>query len=278
MTARRILTLIVFLVLASVTAWGTITITPATLPNGAAGNQYSQQLVSSAGNSITTWSNPGGGLPTGLSLSSTGLISGTLTASGTFTFTIHAASVSTPVPDSGDQSYTVIVIAITTTSLPGGTVGQIYNQQLASNPSGAAWALAPESSLPPNLSVGATGIISGQLLQVLQATTFTFTVSATLGAGTAFKSLSITVSPAGALKLDTPALHAAVGVAFSTQLTGTGGVPPYTFVLASGIQNGFSISLDGVLSGTPLVAGATNLVVTIKDSPGNQAGGTIVVT
>src|SRR5258708_35154331 len=99
MTARRILTLFVFLVVASVTAWGTITITPATLPNGAFGGSYNQPLTSSAGNQNTAWSNPGGGLPGGLPLSASGIISSTLTASGTFTFTIHAATMYTPVPD-----------------------------------------------------------------------------------------------------------------------------------------------------------------------------------
>jgi uncharacterized repeat protein (TIGR02543 family) len=66
------------------------TITTSSLPGGTVGTAYSQTL-SATGDTPITWS-VGSGLPNGLSLSAAGVISGTPTASGTFTFTVKAAN------------------------------------------------------------------------------------------------------------------------------------------------------------------------------------------
>jgi hypothetical protein len=55
----------------------TITITPTTLPDASGGNAYSQQLTASGGTGPYTYTLLSGTLPTGLSLSSSGLITGT---------------------------------------------------------------------------------------------------------------------------------------------------------------------------------------------------------
>jgi hypothetical protein len=50
------------------------------------------------------------------------------------------------------------------------------------------------------------------------------------------------------------------GVAYSTQLTGVGGKPPYTWTLAPGsvaVPSGLALTLDGRLSGTPNVSGVS---------------------
>jgi len=57
--------------------------------NGMARNTaFSQTLTSSAPTGSTTWSLSAGSLPTGLSLSSTGVLSGTPTTTGVYTFTV----------------------------------------------------------------------------------------------------------------------------------------------------------------------------------------------
>lgn len=62
-----------------------LAITTSSLPNGTVGTSYTAQLV---GQNIDVWLVTGGALPGGLTLSSTGVLSGTPTAAGTFTFTI----------------------------------------------------------------------------------------------------------------------------------------------------------------------------------------------
>jgi uncharacterized protein YjdB len=67
------------------------TITRTSLPNGPVGAAYSQ-TISSTGDTPITWRVESGALPGGLSLSSAGVISGTPTASGAFTFTVKATN------------------------------------------------------------------------------------------------------------------------------------------------------------------------------------------
>src|SRR5207253_10851845 len=68
----------------------TITLSPSLLPNGTAGTAYNQTVTASPSGTYT-FGVTSGSLPTGLSLNtSTGQISGTPTATGTFNFRITA--------------------------------------------------------------------------------------------------------------------------------------------------------------------------------------------
>jgi hypothetical protein len=78
-------------------AWAAIVITvlvsavtvTGTLSDGVENEAYSQTLSAAGGSGSYTWSISSGSLPTGLSLSA-GVISGTPTVAGTFTFTVEA--------------------------------------------------------------------------------------------------------------------------------------------------------------------------------------------
>ena len=80
-----------------------ITVNPPTLPNGSFGRPYSQQLSQTGGLNPLTFSFTGT-LPPGLTLSSSGLLSGSPTATGSFNFTVHVAD-GNNCP--GSQAYTV---------------------------------------------------------------------------------------------------------------------------------------------------------------------------
>jgi len=58
------------------------------LPNGTVGTGYSQSLTATGGTLPLTWSVSSGAVPTGTGLSSAGLLSGTPTATGPFSFTV----------------------------------------------------------------------------------------------------------------------------------------------------------------------------------------------
>jgi len=66
------------------------TITTVALPNGKVGNAYSKTMAANSGTAPYSWTVTGGALPTGLSLSSSGAISGTPTVAGTVSVTIRA--------------------------------------------------------------------------------------------------------------------------------------------------------------------------------------------
>ena len=78
----------------------------------------------------------------------------------------------------------------------------------------------------------------------------------------------VAVSPPAPLALSSPPLLGAhLDVAYKTQLTATGGVPPYHFVLGSGkLPAGLSLSSSGALTGTPTALGASTVTVKVTDS------------
>ena len=67
-----------------------LVIQPTSLPDGAVGLAYSQTITAGAGTGPYTFTVSNGSLPTGLSLSSGGVISGTPQTTGSFNFTVQA--------------------------------------------------------------------------------------------------------------------------------------------------------------------------------------------
>src|SRR6516165_5129497 len=94
----------------------TVTVTTTTLPNAALGVAYSQALQVTGGTSPYTWALLTGALPTSLSLSAAGVISGTPTVAGTYTFTVKATDSGSVIGNSGTLSIMVPGISITTTT------------------------------------------------------------------------------------------------------------------------------------------------------------------
>jgi hypothetical protein len=86
-----------------------ITISPTSLPQATKGTAYSQTLTASGGTAPYTYAVISGALPTGLSLSSGGVISGTPTVAGYFSFTARATD---NVAATGSQAYTLYVSGV----------------------------------------------------------------------------------------------------------------------------------------------------------------------
>ncbi len=84
----------------------TLTITPATLPDGVAGTTYTQTLGQTGALEAYTYSVTAGAVPPGLSLSAAGDLSGDPTATSTYNFTV---SVSDASGCSGSGSYSMTI-------------------------------------------------------------------------------------------------------------------------------------------------------------------------
>ncbi|MFN7972126.1 MAG: Ig domain-containing protein [Acidobacteriota bacterium] len=97
-------------------------VAPASLPNGAIGVPYSQTVSPQGGVAPYTLSITAGALPPGLTMSPTGVISGTPTFAATFGFTVTATDSQ---GCTGTQDY-----AITITGGPGGGVNVVVGQGL----------------------------------------------------------------------------------------------------------------------------------------------------
>lgn len=178
-------------------------ITTTTLPQGVINVAYSSAafLTAIGGTQPYTWSISAGSLPNGLTLNAgTGQISGTPTKTGAFPFTAKVTDSSTPQQTAtANLSITVnSALAITTTTLPSGSIGTAYSTTLAASGGVTPYSWSVTSgSLPAGLSLNQTsGVISGTPTTV-ETSTFTITVSdAETPADTVSASLSIVISSA----------------------------------------------------------------------------------
>lgn len=80
---------VVYTIVIAAAVCPTITLSPATLPNGTTGVAYSQTITGSGGTGPYVFTVPAGNLPAGLTLTTAGVVSGTPTAPGPATFTIR---------------------------------------------------------------------------------------------------------------------------------------------------------------------------------------------
>jgi len=84
----------------------TITINPTALPNGFQGTAYSQTLTATGGTAPYTFTAPPGALPSGLTLTTGGALTGTPTVPNTYNFTV---TVTDSKGCTGTRSYIVII-------------------------------------------------------------------------------------------------------------------------------------------------------------------------
>ncbi len=254
------------------------------LPNANLNAPYAQQFSAVGGGTNLRWvqvADPGASLAPGLTLSSSGLYSGTPTAPGTFDFTVRM----TANTEDGDQtvasrcSITVDpprVNIVSACPLPAATVGQTYSRTLQVNGGRApyTWSLGSDGTgLPRGLSISPAGIISGV---PLAEGSFDFSINAAGnpadGSNPASKFCGISVRPA-VLDLTTScALPGATsGVPYSQNLTVSGGTAPFTWSTIGLLPTGLSLSADGRIAGTPSVAAQFQFSTRVVDGHGQTS-------
>jgi hypothetical protein len=88
-----------------------LTLMPASLPTGTGGIPYSQTFTASGGVPAYTHAIVSGTLPNGITLGANGVLSGTPTQSGTFTFEVRATDSTSGTPGSVTNAYTWLIEA-----------------------------------------------------------------------------------------------------------------------------------------------------------------------
>lgn len=249
-------------------AAGNPSVTTTSLPNGENTVSYSQTLAASGGTPAYTWSVTTGSLPTGLSLASaTGVISGTPSVPGTFTFTVE---VTDSLSNTGTQPLSIIINTlptITTSTLPNGELTAAYNQTLGVSGGGSpfTWSLF-SGSLPSGVSLNAsTGVLSGT---PTASGTFSFTVEVTDSfSQSTTQALSLVINPLPTIGT-TSLPGGQKNVAYSQTLSASGGGTPYAWTVSTGsLPAGLSLaSSTGIISGTPTTGGTTNFTIKVTDS------------
>ncbi len=241
------------------------------LPAATRGQPYSATLGADGGLAPYKWSIASGALPAGITLATTGVISGTTQVPGTFTIAVKAT-------DAGLRSATTTMTVvinldpaipyITNTAMPAGSLTKPYSVQLdaVSGPGSYVWSLA-SGTLPAGLALSADGLLSGT---PTTATSYSFTVKVT--SGTAIDTRSYSVPVAAAVAATTTSLTAAsVGTSYSVSLAASGGTKSYVWAIDSGtLPAGLTLS-GGKISGTPSAAGSQTLVFRVTDTAGRVA-------
>jgi hypothetical protein len=261
-----------------------LTLAAVTLPGGTEGSAYFQTLTATGGTQPYTWSVTAGSPPAGMMLSSTsGAVTGSPTATGTFKFTVQVTDASKPAQTQTESLTLTIVnqLAVNTSSLPGVTVGAPYSQSLAAVGGTApyTWSLVPGSgSLPAGLSLNpSTGAITGT---PTSAGSSTFSIQVTDSSSPSLSATkSLTVKVVSPLTLSALTLPGAVqGTAYSQTLTATGGTQPFTWSVTAGSPPaGLTLNpTTGTLSGTPKATGSSTFTVQITDS--SQPAGSVSQT
>lgn len=266
----------------SVTRNLTLLVTPSlvivttSLPKATEGDAYAVQLFAQNGNRPYFWSQISGTMPAGLFLGANGVIQGTPTQAGSFSFTVEVADASTP-SDTAAAMFTLEVsavgtLSITTASLPGAVTGTAYLATVAANGGTTPYTFTlARGTLPPGLTISSGGTISGT---PSQTGTFSFTVrvaDASTPRQTAMRSLSIAVS--APLVISTMTLSDGVrGTPYSGNLVGSGGTLPYGWSVSAGaLPPGLAVDAGtGVVSGTPTSAGTFQFTITLDDASSPQ--------
>ncbi len=251
--------------------------------SGTVGVSYSGSASSSGGTGPYTYSISSGSLPPGLSLSESGVLSGTPTTAGTYTFTVQSQDSG---GTTGTASVTITIapgatpITVTPSSLPNGTAGTSYSATIgATGGSGTYSNFAVTSgALPSGLSLNASnGAISGVPASAGSAS-FTITVMDS-AERTGNRAYSITIAAAIVPITVTPSSlpNGTVGTSYSATIGATGGSGTYSnFAVTSGaLPSGLSLNAsNGAISGVPASAGSASFTITVMDSAertGNRA-------
>jgi len=229
-----------------------LAITTATpLPDGHVGQAYTVTFTTNGG--AGTWDSLE--LPDGLALdASTGVLSGTPTTGGDYAVFVGFTETSTDTQVTKGFALHIGAPVITTTSVPDGTTGTAYSQQLAKTGLAGTWSLK-QGTLPPGITLSSGGLLSGTPTAVGDyGFTVTFTETSTGASDNQVYLLHVSAPGSPVISTPNQLPDATVGTAYSTTLaaTPTGGTWSITY---GSLPIGLTLnSATGEISGTPLFA------------------------
>lgn len=257
-------------------------ISTSVIDNAVIGTPYDQQMVATGAVGTKSWSSTD--LPPGLTINGvSGLITGDPgTPTGTYTPEIFVTDGVTV----AHRLYTMTVsassgtLSITTASLGQARISENYSKQMtASNVVGtASWSMTVSGGTAHNLVINAnTGRITATPFGGTSTAdrTVVVTVGDDSGNPAVFRSYTLTVIEAPVEIVDTGFPEAEVGVAYSHQLTKTGGAGAISWKAGTILNpdspnwpEGISMNSSGLITGTPVAGtdGTTSQLVTVKDT------------
>ncbi len=256
---------------------------PPILPYATVNVPYSTALSGSTVGGIPPYTYSAAVLPPGLSMDSTGLITGIPTTPTTtptyFTGSVTVTDHCNPPQNATGLAFYIQVFAqpltISTAALPHGVFGTSYSQPIQVSGGSPPYSFSLFQSSLAGTGLGldpATGIVSGM---PAAPGPISFRVEVTDQAGSlAFQSFTLQID--SNLSLSVPAApEVPVGGSVSLSLSVTGGLTPYTWSSVGPLPAGLNFTSAGLLSGAPSQAGSLAIPVQVTDGQGFVAPATV---
>lgn len=264
------------------------------LPSGTIGETYGANVSVQGGEGSYTWSLASNSLPPGLDLGATGqtaTISGTPSEEGSFPFTL---SVESEDGQTAERTFTITIesaaepLSITTSTLVGGIVGDVYHANIAAEGGEGDYAWSFTGSLPNGIGLGDEGQTAALTGTPTEAGSFEFTVhvesddgqtdaqtfTIEIGATTATLTITTTSLPDGTL-----------GEPYNESVDAEGGDGDYAWQHVSGERPpGLAFEVedlpenDVLITGTPETAGTYTFTLRVASDDGQTADGTFSIT
>lgn len=238
-------------------------ITTLSLPEGTQGKNYSISLQTTEAPGPLTWSATG--LPGGLNISASGVISGSPLVSGQYNINITVTDSFNP-PHSITRTLPVNLYAaltVSTEALNAGQVGNTYNAVITASGGKAPYAWSAVG-LPAGINLNSSGSLTGIPSAAGDYNITVFVNDSFNPFNTASRAFTLHINDR--LQIITSSLpEGMAGKSFSINLAASGGMPPYSWS-ASGLPSGLTCSSNGNISGIPATAGNYAVNVVLRDS------------
>ena len=282
---------------------GQLAIVTASLPPGTQYAPYGVHLDAAGGDGQYSWSVSAGALPPGLTLSTSGDLTGTPAKAGAFSFDARVQSGTAE----KTQTYSITVtdgslpLAVVDQVPPAAEFGLAYATRLVAvgGKPPYVWALKADSArLPVGLALASDGLLEGRATETGE---FTFSVEAEDSAGTkAAKELSIKVVAPSALQIATTRLAPGLLTKqYSALLQAVGGRSPYDWSLVrfqqlpenateepgpslTAFPDNFGMRIEAgtqgerTLRGVPTQAGLFSMTLKVTDANGAEDQTTVL--
>jgi len=133
------------ILIASCTSCSPLTITTTNIPDGTVGMSFAATLAGAGGTPPYTWSISSGALPTGVTLVSSGMISGIPTAAGTYRFTTQLTDSASPATTTSAALALTVGHTVSLSWAASTTSNVVYNVYRGITPGGPYMKLTPSA-------------------------------------------------------------------------------------------------------------------------------------
>ena len=250
-----------------------LAITTKSLPMGYVSSAYSATLAATGGTSKGySWSVRTGSLPSGITLSVAGVLSGKPAAGGSFAVTFQVKDSLSHVAAAPLTLTVKPALVVKATTVSEAYVGSPYAVTFAAtggSGTGYTWSLA-SGTIPNGLALAATGILSGKPT-VAGSSALSIAVKDSAG-NTAKVSFTLVVGPQLVITTAGPLPIGYVATNYSFTFSASGGsATGYTWTTKSALPGSFGFTKAGVLYGLTPTADTVVLTIVVTDSAKNTA-------